>query len=115
MRGLLVKNKFIFNFFKKGALYFRFLKSILVGTKLKIYDQVEIDEIIDINDKEHHCFFGYYDKRIFSKNDDFIIFHKVSSKKKFFTKIKSFSYDSNDLTLNFKKKITQIKNYFTQS
>lgn len=101
MRGLLVKNKFIFNLFKKGILYTRFLKSILVTTKPKNYDKVRIHKIIDINDKSHHCFFGYYDRRIFSENDDFIIFQKVPLKK-------YNSHKSKIIILNLKTNVEKV-------
>ena len=78
MRGILHKNKHVFNFFKKLILCIRYLKSI--HKKSVIENIISTKSTFEIVDKSMHCFYGYYNKNIFSFNDENVIYHKVPIK-----------------------------------
>lgn len=78
MRGILHKNKHVFNFFKKLILIIRYLKS--KHKKAVIENIISTKSTFEIVDKSMHCFYGYYNKNIFSFNDENVIYHKVPIK-----------------------------------
>jgi hypothetical protein len=79
MRGFIYRNKSVFNFFKIILLNIRFLKA-LVKKDSNIYKNKPIISSIEIKDDSMHCFYGYYNKSIFSESDSEIIFHKINKK-----------------------------------
>jgi hypothetical protein len=76
MRGIIYRNKVIFNFLKIILLNFRFLKASLKKQK-SIYKNMPTIKFIELKDESMHCFYGYYNKSIFDKNDSEIVFHKI--------------------------------------
>lgn len=80
LRGILYRNKTIFNFFKKNVLRIRFIKSFFSKIQDRDLCIIEPKKIIHIYSSEYHYFYGYYNQPAFSANDELIVFHQIEKK-----------------------------------
>lgn len=62
VKRFIKSNPLLFSMMKKGLLYVRYAKSFSEAAPYKGLSKVSALDIVEISQKGHHCYFGYYDK-----------------------------------------------------
>lgn len=62
VKRFIKNNPLLFSMMKKGLLYVRYGKSFSEVNPYKGLPKVSVLDVIEIKQKGHHCYFGYYDK-----------------------------------------------------
>jgi len=82
IKRFIKSNAWLFLGLKKALLYFRYLKSIGKKSPYAKLPQYEVTDKYSISAKDHHCWFGYYDKSPINANGKYALFLKVAKNAK---------------------------------